>query len=143
MSRLFAASILLIVAVVIGFAQLHDASGAQAVKEKERVFELRTYYVVPGRMPAMLKRFREHTTKLFEKHGMQNVGYWTPVGKEAETKLIYLLAHDSREAAEKSWQGFRDDPVWHKARDASEEDGKIVEKVESVFLKPTDFSKLR
>jgi hypothetical protein len=126
---------------VVGFANLDQASAAQPAKEK--VYELRTYYVVPGRMPAMLKRFREHTTELFEKHGMENIGYWTPVEKEGETRLIYLLAHDSSEAAKKSWQGFRDDPVWHKARDASEVDGKIVEKVESVFLKPTDFSKLK
>jgi hypothetical protein len=116
---------------------------AAAEPGKEKVYELRTYHVLPGRMPAMLKRFRDHTTKLFEKHGMENVGYWTPEGKEAETKLIYLLAHDNKEAATKSWQGFRDDPDWHKVRDASEKDGKIVERVESVYLNPTDFSKLR
>jgi hypothetical protein len=110
---------------------------------KQKVYELRTYYVVPGRMPAMLKRFREHTTKLFEKQGMENVGYWTPEGKDGETKLIYLLAHESRAAADKSWQGFRTDPVWIAARDASEKDGKIVEKVESVYLQPTDFSKMK
>ncbi len=118
-----------------------ESTAAQPAKGK--VYELRTYSVSPGRMPAMLKRFREHTTKLFEKHGMENVGYWTPEGKEAEAKLIYLLAHDSRAAAEKSWQGFRDDPVWKAARDASEKDGKIVEKVESVYLQPTDFSRMK
>ena len=107
------------------------------------VYELRTYTVAPGRMPALLKRFRDHTTKLFEKHGMQNVGYWNPEGKEGEAKLIYLLAHDSKEAAAKSWAGFRGDPDWIKARDASEADGKIVEKVESVYMTPTDFSKLK
>jgi hypothetical protein len=108
-----------------------------------KVYELRTYTVVPGRMPAMLKRFRDHTTKLFEKHGMTNIGYWTPEGKESETKLIYLLAHDSKEASDKSWNGFRTDPDWIKVRDDSEKDGKIVEKVESVFMKATDFSKLK
>ena len=107
------------------------------------IYELRIYTAHPGKLPALQARFRDHTTKLFEKHGMENVGYWTPVGKEGETKLVYLLAHDNAEAAEKSWKGFRDDPVWHKARDASEADGKIVEKVESTFLKPTDFSKLK
>jgi hypothetical protein len=109
----------------------------------QKVYELRTYHVLPGRMPAMLKRFREHTTTLFEKHGMQNIGYWTPEGKDGEIRLIYLLAHDSPEAAKKSWNGFRNDADWQKVRDASEKDGKIVEKVESVFLKATDFSKLK
>jgi hypothetical protein len=74
---------------------------------------------------------------------MDNIGYWTPEGKQGETTLIYLLAHDSPEAAKKSWNGFRTDADWQKARDASEADGKIVDKVESVFMKPTDFSKLK
>jgi hypothetical protein len=114
-----------------------------AQRGRERVYELRTYTVAPGRMPAMLKRFRDHTTRLFEKQGMENIGYWTPEGKEADTKLIYVLAHNSREAADKSWKAFREDPDWQKVRDASEKDGKIVEKVESVFMRPTDFSKLK
>jgi hypothetical protein len=80
---------------------------------------------------------------LFEKHGMENIGYWTPAGKDGEIRLIYLLAHNNPEAAKKSWNGFRNDPDWQKVRDASEKDGKIVEKVESVFLKATDFSKLK
>ncbi len=74
---------------------------------------------------------------------MHNIGYWTPEGPEAESKLIYLLAHDSNAAADKSWQTFRDDPEWKQVKDASEADGKIVEKVDSVFLDPTDFSKLK
>ena len=143
MRRVVFGSIFALIAAVIGFGSFGGGSAAQQAKSKERIYELRTYHVIPGRMPAMLKRFREHTTELFEKHGMENVGYWTPVGKEGESRLIYVLAHDDAEAAKKSWQGFRDDPDWHKARDASEEDGKIVEKVESVFLKPTDFSKLK
>ncbi|MEX2140496.1 MAG: NIPSNAP family protein [Pirellulales bacterium] len=143
MRRLVFVSVFALIAAVIGLSSFDNGSAAQQEKGKQRIYELRTYHVLPGRMPAMLKRFREHTTELFEKHGMENVGYWTPVDKEGETRLIYLLAHNGPEAAKKSWQGFRDDPVWHKARDASEADGKIVEKVESVFLKPTDFSKLK
>jgi NIPSNAP protein len=108
-----------------------------------KVYELRTYTVVPGRMGAMLKRFGDHTTKLFEKHGMENIGYWRPEGKDGETKLIYVLAHKSKDAAAKSWDGFRNDPDWIKVRDASEADGKIVEKVDSVYMLPTDFSKLK
>jgi NIPSNAP protein len=124
-------------------AALLSASSTAAETEGGKLYELRTYYVIEGRMPAMLKRFRDHTTKLFEKHGMENVGYWTPDGKEGETKLIYIVAHRGPEAAQKSWKGFRDDPVWQKVRDESEKDGKIVEKVESVYMKPTDFSKLK
>jgi hypothetical protein len=124
-------------------AALVSGSSAAAEPEGGKVYELRTYYVVEGRMPAMLKRFRDHTTKLFEKHGMENVGYWTPEGKDGQTKLIYIVAHRGPEAAQKSWKDFRDDAVWKKVRDESEKDGKIVEKVESVYMKPTDFSKLK
>jgi hypothetical protein len=105
------------------------------------VYELRTYTTLPGRLPALHKRFREHTMRLFEKHGMKNVHYFTPVGKD--DTLVYLLAHESRDAADRSWQGFRNDPEWTAARDASEQDGKIVMKVETVFLEPTDYSPKR
>lgn len=143
MRRLVVVLALALVAGVAGFSHFNRGSAAQQEKASQKVYELRTYHVLPGRMPAMLKRFREHTTELFEKHGMENIGYWTPIDKEGETRLVYLLAHDNAAAAKKSWQGFRDDPVWQKARDASEADGKIVEKVESVFLRSTDFSKLK
>ena len=109
-----------------------------------RVFELRTYTTLPGKLPDLLARFRDHTTKLFEKHGMQNIGYWVPKdAPRSENTLIYLLAHSSREAAKKSWDAFRADPDWQKAAKASEANGKIVDKVESVFLDPTDFSKIK
>jgi hypothetical protein len=135
---------LLVLLAAVAVVSANVAGRGQAdVPSKQKTYELRTYYVVPGRMPAMLRRFKDHTTGLLEKHGMVNVGYWTPQGKEGETKLIYLLAHESKETANKSWQGFRTDPVWTKARDESEKDGKIVEKVESVYLTPTDFSRLK
>lgn len=109
-----------------------------------RVFELRTYTCLPGRLPNLTKRFKEHTVKLFEKHHMENIAYFTSVEKDnAQPKLVYLLAHKSEEEAAKSWAGFRSDPEWIAARDASENDGKIVEKVESVFLKPLGFSKIK
>ena len=109
-----------------------------------RVFELRTYTTLPGKLPDLLARFRDHTTKLFEKHGMQNIGYWVPKdAPRSENTLIYLLAHSSRDAAKKSWDAFRADPDWQKAAKASEANGKIVDKVESVFLDPTDFSKIK
>lgn len=113
-------------------------------KVESRVFELRTYYVLPGRMKAMNARFRDHTNRLFEKHGIAIVGFWQPADpKDAESKLIYILAHKSREAAEKSWADFRNDPEWKKVREDSEKDGKIIEKVEALYLNPTDYSPIK
>lgn len=108
---------------------------------KARVYELRTYTTLEGRLPALNKRFREHTMRLFEKHGMKNVVYLTPTDKP-ET-LVYLITHESVEAAKKSWDAFRADPEWHAARDASEKDGKIVAKAESQYLNPTEYSPLK
>lgn len=119
-------------------------SGSSASAQSTRVFEIRTYYTLPGRLPNLLARFRDHTAKLFEKHGITNVGYWVPADPPAsENTLIYVLAYPSREAAKKSWDGFRTDPDWLKARAESEKDGKIVDRIESVYLNPTDFSALR
>ena len=110
----------------------------------KRVFELRTYHTLDGKLDALTARFRNHTVKLFEKHGITNIGYFTPQDPPLAGKtLIYLLAHPSREAAKKNFDAFRADPAWIKARDESEKSGKIVEKVESVFLDPTDFSRLK
>lgn len=110
---------------------------------KDNIYELRTYSCLPGRLPNLVTRFKDHTLKLFEKQGMENIVYFTSIEKEGQSKLVYLLAHKSEEAAAKSWTAFRADPVWIAARDASEKDGKIVEKVESVFLKPLSFSKMK
>jgi hypothetical protein len=112
--------------------------------QSPRVYELRTYHCMPGRLEALKTRFRDHTTKLFAKHGMKNIGYWIPAdAPDSQNTLIYVLAHDSREAAKKSWTEFGSDPEWKKVRDASEKDGKIVEKVDSVYMTPTDFSALK
>jgi hypothetical protein len=107
----------------------------------DRVFEMRTYTALPGRLDALLARFRNHTTALFEKHGITNIGYWVP--KDKPNTLVYILAHKDAESAKKSFDAFRADPAWVKARTESEASGKIVEKVESVFMDPTDFSKLK
>jgi len=108
------------------------------------VFELRTYTALEGKLPALLARFRDHTIKLFEKHGIESVGYWVPAdAPRSQNTLIYLLKHKSREAATASWAAFRADPAWQKVQKESEADGKIVDKVESLFLSPTDFSKLK
>ncbi|HAK76976.1 MAG TPA: NIPSNAP family protein [Runella sp.] len=109
--------------------------------KKERVFELRTYTTNPGKLPDLLARFRNHTLKLFKKHGMTNVAYWTVNGKD--DTLIYILAHPSEEAGKKAFDAFRTDPDWVKARDASEVNGKLANKVESVYMKATDFSTIK
>jgi len=111
------------------------------LQAENRVFELRTYTAVDGKLENLLARFRDHTTKLFEKHGMQNIGYWVP--KDTPNTLIYIVAHKNPDAAKASWDAFRKDPVWLKARDASEAKGKIVDKVTTVFMDPVDFSKLK
>lgn len=123
-------------------ATLPAAADAQTAG---RVFELRTYTTLPGRLPNLLARFRDHTVKLFEKHGITNIGYWTPVeGQEgAGNMLVYLLAHASVEAQKKSFDAFRADPAWVKARTESEVDGKIVDKVVSVTLQAADFSRMK
>jgi hypothetical protein len=122
-------------------AFLAGSSQAEDQPMKPRVYELRTYTTHPGRLEALNKRFADHTMKLFEKHGMRNEMYWIPTDEaRRENTLIYIVSHDSLESAKKSWDGFRGDPEWIKARDASEADGKIVEKVESVFMTLTDYS---
>jgi len=115
-----------------------------AAAGQDHVYELRTYSCLPERLPNLITRFKDHTVKLFEGHGMENIAYFTSVEADNDQpKLIYLLAHKSQEAATKSWAEFRSDPKWLTARDASEKDGKIVEKVESIYMTPLSFSKLR
>jgi hypothetical protein len=107
------------------------------------VYELRTYVTNEGRLPDLLTRFRDHTCKLFEKHGMKNIGYWVPVDKEngSENTLIYILEHKSREAAKESFAAFGKDPEWKAVREGSEKNGPILAKPpESVFMALTDFS---
>jgi hypothetical protein len=106
-----------------------------------RLFEMRTYHTHPGRLDALNRRFREHTNRIFVKHGMELVGYWTPVDRP--DTLVYILAYPSKEAREASWKAFQADPDWQAAREASEKDGKIVARVESVFMEPTDYSPIK
>ncbi len=110
----------------------------------DKIFELRTYHCAPGKVDAVNARFRDYTLQLFEKHGMTNVAYWfTEEEGGRQSKLVYLLAHSSVEAAKRSFDAFRVDPDWIKARDASEANGKIVEKVESIYLKALPFSAVK
>ena len=109
-----------------------------------RVFEMRTYTALDGRLEALKKRFRDHTMRIFEKHGMKNVGYWVPQDSPGSgNTLIYIISHASREAAKKNWDDFRNDPEWKKVQADSEKDGKIVAKVESVYMDATDFSPMK
>jgi len=117
------------------------AAPSQSVSTADRVFELRTYICHEGRLDALNARFRDHTNKLFIKHGMQLVGYWMPV--DEKDVLIYVIAFPSREAAAASWKAFREDPVWMAAKDASEKDGPIVKQVISKFMTPTDYSLIK
>lgn len=105
------------------------------------VYELRVYHCYEGKLPDLHRRFREHTMKIFEKHGMKNIGYWTPIDEPQKSNtLYYIIAHPSREAAAENWKAFSADPEWQEVQKASEANGKIVEKVDSTFLTLTDFS---
>ncbi len=109
-----------------------------------RVFEIRTYTTNEGKLSDLHSRFRNHTLRLFEKHGMENVGYWSPEDPPLSSNtLIYILAHDSRDAAKKSWEGFRQDPEWQKVQKESEANGKIVAKIDAVFMDATDYSPMK
>ena len=109
-----------------------------------KIYELRTYTCEPGKLDALKARFRDHTVRIFNKHGMESVGYWVPQDPERSSNtLIYILAHPSREAADKNWKEFNDDPEWKKVQAESEANGKIVQKVERVWMDPTEFSKLK
>jgi NIPSNAP len=109
-----------------------------ATAQDTRLYETRIYYTEPGRLDALLSRFKNHTTKLFEKHGMTNVGYWVPLHEE--NKLVYVLSFPDRAARDASWKAFIADPEWKTVSTASEADGKIIAKIESIFMKATDFS---
>jgi hypothetical protein len=117
---------------------------AQAQAAGGKVFELRTYTAPEGKLNDLVARFRNDTLRIFEKHGMHNVGYWLPTDAPASSNtLVYVLAHDSRDAATKSWAAFRDDPEWKAVAERTQANGPIVSKVESVFLQATDFSPLK
>ena len=129
--------LLIIVAAVLAAPPAQAQSGGA-------VYELRTYTALEGKLPAVLARFKDHTVKLFEKHGIENIGYWVPSdAPRSQNTLIYIVRHKSREAATANWDAFRKDPAWQKVQKESEASGKIVEKVESMFMSATDFSKLK
>ena len=125
-----------------GFAlgQLFDA-GSTVSAATSPVYELRTYTTPEGKLPNLLARFRDHTMRIFEKHGMTNVGYWVPQDSPgSDDTLIYIISHDSRDAAQKSWSDFGADPEWERVAEESQRNGRILTNVDRVFMDATDFS---
>lgn len=112
-----------------------------SAREHERVFELRTYTATPGKRDELLARFRDHTMEIFERHGLHDVAYWLP--QDDENQLVYLLAFPSRFARNEAWREFDMDPEWRRVFEASRENGPLVQNVESILLRPTDYSPLR
>ncbi len=125
-----------------GYLTGHRTPTVHAADSK--VYELRVYHTFPGKLDDLLARFRDHTTTIFERHGMHNIAYWVPTDEPLKGKtLYYVISHESRDAAKKNWLAFRDDPEWQKVSKESEANGKIVEKIDSTFLEPTDFSPIK
>lgn len=114
---------------------------ADPAQSTTAVYELRVYHAAPGKLGDLEARFREHTLKIFERHGIKSVAYWTPLDEpEKSNTLIYILQHPSREAAAANWKAFQDDPEWKSVHEKSEANGKLVDKIDSTFLALTDFS---
>jgi hypothetical protein len=126
---------------LLSAALLAASRRADPKQASTTVYELRVYHAAPGKLGELLARFRDHTAKLFEKHGMKNIAYWTPVDElERGNMLVYILQHPSREAATANWKSFQDDPEWKRVKEESEANGKLAEKIDSTFMALTDFS---
>jgi len=132
-------------AAAVAAAQAAAPAPAGSLAPDSGAFELRTYTAAPGKLETLHARFRNHTNRLFAKHGMKIVGFWVPSDKDkgADNTLVYLLRYPNRPAREKAWEDFRKDPEWIAARDASEASGKIVDNVVSVMLTATDYSPMK
>ena len=108
-----------------------------------RPFELRVYKAGEGKLGKLDARFRDHTIRIFEKHGMKSVAYWHPLDEpDSKDTLVYIIKHENREAAKKSWKGFLADPEWKKAAQASGV-GRLAEPPAATYMKPTDYSAIR
>ena len=132
-------------AFVFGFIARGVVPGEPVVSaQSARVYELRTYTAPDGKLEELHARFRNHTLRIFQKHGMSNVAYFKPQDAPlSQNTMIYLIAHPSREAAKQNWGAFGKDPEWQKVAQESQVNGKIVAKVESVFLDATDYSPMK
>jgi len=128
-------------AALLGKVTFAAAQPTSESANSSTVYELRIYHTYEGKLDDLLTRFREHTMKLFEKHGMKNIAYWLPTDDPLKGKtLVYVISHASRDAATANWKAFGEDPEWQSVREKSEANGKIVEKVDSTFLTLADFS---
>lgn len=137
------ASAVAFLAVGFGLGAAYSTTVAQA-QSANKVFELRTYTAPEGKLPDLNARFRNHTMRIFQKHGMTNVGYWVPQDAPAkDNTLIYIISHASRDAAKKSWADFGADPEWKKVSAESQVNGRIVSNVVSVFMEATDYSPIK
>jgi hypothetical protein len=132
-----------IAVLVAGFTagNLWQSETSVQAQSSGKVFEFRTYTTPEGKLPNLVARFRDHTRRIFEKHGISNVGYWVP--QDTPNTLMYIIAHDSRDAAADSWKQFGADSEWQEVSRASQVDGRIVSNVVSVFMDPTDFSAIK
>jgi hypothetical protein len=139
LSRLAAAVALLLTGYFVGRASTTEAVAAQ--QGSTRVFELRTYTTPEGKLDQLNARFRDHTRRIFDRHDMTSIGYWTPV--DAPNTLIYILAHPSIDEAKKNWEAFRSDPEWQKVKGETEAHGLTGIKVESRFMRATDYSAIK
>jgi hypothetical protein len=112
--------------------------------EEIMIYELRIYDCLPGRLPALLQRFTDHTLAIWYKHGIRQAGFFTTmIGDNSSQRLTYLLAWESLAERETKWKAFVTDPEWHKARDESETDGQIIANVTNQMLAPTAFSSVK
>ena len=138
--------VILLAAVFAGGVFLGQALdfGSVARAQSSSVFELRTYTANEGKFEGLKEEFRGYAARIFERHGMKNVGYWVPTDAPlSEDTLIYILQHDSREAAQQSWDAFREDPEWRAAFEELNRDGRLAASVESVYMEATDFSPMQ
>lgn len=136
--------LLAVFAAGVAAGHLWQPASVLSAQSGQPVFELRTYTAPEGKLANLHARFRDHTMRIFDKHGMKSIGYWVPQdAPNSSNTLIYILQHPSREAAKKSWADFAADPEWMKVSAESQKDGRIVSKVESVFMDPTDYSPIK
>ena len=141
MNNFVKASAISIISLIIGLGTgIFFSTSAQ----DQKVFELRTYQATPGNLDNLHARFRDHTTRIFRKHGMEVVGYWSPTSEEErDDTLVYLLAHDNQDAADASWQAFIADPEWERVAEESNRNGQILGGIERKYMIATDYSPMK
>jgi NIPSNAP protein len=137
--RVIGAVLLLLTGYFVGRGSNGGTVAAQ--QDSARVFELRTYTTPDGKLDLLNARFRDHTRRIFDRHHMTSIGYWTPV--DTPNTLVYILAHPSADEAKKNWDAFRADPEWQKVKGQTEAQGLTGIKVESRFMQATDYSAIK